>query len=96
MQITYDLTKPIEGKHVLVVEDIVDTGLTMAYLLENLAHAPPGVASSSARCCTSRRGTRSQVPIDYLGFTIDDLFVVGYGLDYAQHYRNLPYIGVLE
>jgi hypoxanthine phosphoribosyltransferase len=95
VQITYDLTKPIEGQHVVVVEDIVDTGLTMAYLLENLATRHP----ASVRLCSllhKPSRTARPVAIDYLGFTIDDLFVVGYGLDYAQRFRNLPYIGVLE
>jgi hypoxanthine phosphoribosyltransferase len=82
VQITSDLTKPVDGQHVLVVEDIVDTGLTMDYLMDNVRHKP------------SRQ--KKAIAIDYLGFTIPDLFVVGYGLDYAQRYRNLPYIGVLE
>lgn len=95
VQITYDLGKPIEGKHVLVVEDIVDTGLTMAYLLDNLATRHP---RSLRLCSLLHKPSRTQVPvaIDYLGFTIDDLFVVGYGLDHAQRYRNLPFLGVLE
>ncbi|MSP61765.1 MAG: hypoxanthine phosphoribosyltransferase [Myxococcales bacterium] len=95
VQITADLTKPIEGKHVLVVEDIVDTGLTMEYLLDNLKTRHP---ASVKLCSLLHKPSRSvkQIPIDYLGFTIPDLFVIGYGLDYAQRYRNLPYIGVLE
>lgn len=95
VQITADLTRPIEGKHVLVVEDIVDTGLTMNYLLENLRTRRP----ESIKICSllhKPARTQKQVPIDYLGFTIEDLFVVGYGLDYKQCYRNLPLIGVLE
>ncbi len=95
VQITADLTKPIAGKHVLIVEDIVDTGLTMEYLLENLRTRHP----ASVRLCSllhkPERAVK-QVQIDYLGFTVPDLFVVGYGLDYAQRYRNLPFIGVLE
>jgi hypoxanthine phosphoribosyltransferase len=95
VQITFDLTKPIDGKHVLVVEDIVDTGLTMDYIIENLRTRHP----ASVKLCAlldkpSRR--KKTCTIDYLGFTIPDLFVVGYGLDYAQRYRNLPFIGVLE
>lgn len=94
VQITADLTRPVEGKHVLVVEDIVDTGLTMAYLLENLATRKP----ASVRICTllhkPSRTIRS-VPIHYLGFSIEDLFVVGYGLDYKQRYRHLPFIAYL-
>ena len=93
--ITKDLTGPIEGHDVLIIEDIIDTGLTMAYLLENLATRKP----ASLRIATllskpARR--RVEVEIDYLGFTIEDRFVVGYGLDYAGKYRNLPYIGVIE
>jgi hypoxanthine phosphoribosyltransferase len=95
VQITADLTKPIDGKHVLVVEDIVDTGLTMEYLLDNLRTRHP---ASVKLCALLHKPDRSvkQVAIDYLGFTIPDLFVIGYGLDYAQRWRNLPYIGVLE
>jgi len=95
VQITFDLTKPIEGKHVLVVEDIVDTGLTMEYILSNLRTRRP---ASVKLCSLLHKPSRMKKPttIDYLGFTIPDLFVIGYGLDYAQRYRNLPYIGVLE
>ena len=92
VQITQDLSRPIEGKHVIVVEDIVDTGHTVHYLLENLATRRPR-ASSSPRCSTSRSARSAQVTIDYLGFTIPNKFVVGYGLDIAQQYRNLPFIG---
>jgi hypoxanthine phosphoribosyltransferase len=95
VQITYDLTKPIEGKHVIVVEDIVDTGLTMTYLLENLGTRRP---ASLELCSLLHKPARTRVPvqIDYLGFTIEDVFVIGYGLDYGEKYRNLPYLGVLE
>ena len=95
VQITSDLSRPIEGKHVLIVEDIVDTGLTMSYLTENLAIRHP---ASVKLCALLHKPSRSvrEVHIDYLGFTIPDLFVVGYGLDYAQRYRNLPFIGVLD
>lgn len=95
VQITYDLTKPIEGKHVIVVEDIVDTGLTMTYLMENLGTRKP---ASLELCSLLHKPARTKVPvkIDHLGFTIDDVFVIGYGLDYGELYRNLPYIGVLE
>ena len=95
VQITADLTRPIEGKHVLVVEDIVDTGLTMEYLLENLRTRHPASIKLCALLHKPDRSVRA-IPIDYLGFTIPDLFVIGYGLDFAQRYRNLPYIGVLE
>jgi hypoxanthine phosphoribosyltransferase len=95
VQITFDLTKPIDGKHVLIVEDIVDTGLTMEYLLDNLRTRHP---ASVRLCALLHKPSRMKKPctIDYLGFTIPDLFVIGYGLDYAQNYRNLPYIGVLS
>ncbi len=95
VQITYDLTQPVMGRDVLVVEDIVDTGLSMRYLLENLATRQP---RSVKLCSLLHKPGRSRVkiPIDYLGFTIEDRFVVGYGLDYAEKYRNLPYIGVME
>ena len=95
VQITADLTRPIEGKDVLVVEDIVDTGLTMDYLLENLRLRLPRSVRIAALLQKPDRMVKP-VTIDYLGFTIPDAFVVGYGLDYAQRYRNLPYIGVLE
>ncbi len=95
VRITQDLTKPVEGQHVIVVEDIVDTGLTMDYLMDNLRTRHP---ASVKLCALLHKPSRmkKEVAIDYLGFTIPDLFVIGYGLDYAQRYRNLPYIGVLE
>lgn len=95
VQITSDLTKPVEGKDVIVVEDIVDTGLTMKYLLENLETRRPRSVKLASLLHKPAR-TRVPVKIDYLGFTIEDVFVIGYGLDYAQKYRNLPYIGVLD
>lgn len=95
VQITSDLTQPIQDQDVLVVEDIVDTGLTMSYLLDMLQTRKP---RSIKVCSLLHKPARARVavPIDYLGFTIDDRFVVGYGLDFAERYRNLPYIGVLE
>lgn len=93
VQVTQDLTRPVAGKHVLVVEDIVDTGLTMRYLLENLGTRRP----ASVKVCTllhKPARTRVEVPIDYVGFEIPDQFVVGYGLDYKSRLRNLPFIGV--
>ena len=93
VKITSDLTKPIEGKHAVIVEDIVDTGLTMRYLLDNLATRHP----ASVRLCTllhKPSRSRTKIPIDYLGFTIEDRFVLGYGLDVAEKYRNVPFIGV--
>ena len=95
VEITSDLSLPIEGKHVLLVEDIVDTGLTLKYLLELLAARRPQHLRS-APCCPSRRGGGSQVPVDFLGFEVPDVFVVGYGLDAAQRYRHLPYIAELR
>ena len=92
VQITQDLSKPIEGKHVILVEDIVDTGHTVHYLLTNLATRQPG---SLKLCSLLHKPSRQEreVDIDYLGFTIENKFVVGYGLDVAQQYRNLPFIG---
>jgi hypoxanthine phosphoribosyltransferase len=95
VQITTDLSKPIEGKDVLVVEDIVDTGLTMSYLLENLETRKPKSLKIASFLHKPAR-TQVAVPIAYLGFTIDDVFVVGYGLDFAERYRNLPFVGVVE
>lgn len=95
VQITSDLTKPIEGKHVVVVEDIIDTGLTATYLLDNLATRHPASVKLCSLLHKPERAER-EVVIDYLGFTIPNEFVIGYGLDYAQQYRNLPFIGVLE
>jgi hypoxanthine phosphoribosyltransferase len=95
VQITQDLTRPIAGDHVLIVEDIVDTGLTLSYLREQLLARGP----ASARVCAFlHKPARSVKPvdIDYLGFTVEDVFVIGYGLDYAERYRNLPYVGVLR
>ncbi len=95
VQITSDLTKSVEGKHVLVIEDIVDTGLTMQYLLQNLETRKPASVKLASLLHKPARA-RVKIPIDYLGFTIDDVFVIGYGLDFDQHYRNLPYLGVMR
>ena len=95
VKITSDLSRPIEDKHVVIVEDIVDTGLTMRYLLDNLATRHP----ASVKLCTllHKPGrARTRIPIDYLGFQIEDRFVVGYGLDAAEKYRNVPFIGVMK
>lgn len=95
VRIIKDLSHPIEGRHVLLVEDIIDSGLTMKYLIDTL----------STRQCASLRtvalldkpsGRRTEIQANYVGFTIENNFVVGYGLDYAGLYRNLPYIGVLK
>src|SRR5579859_3482753 len=95
VQITQDLSRPIENEHVLIVEDIVDTGLTIAHLIDLLRTRGPASVKVCALLHKPARA-RVQVPIDYLGFTIEDRFVVGYGLDFAERYRNLPYIGVVE
>ncbi|GAC1353092.1 MAG: hypoxanthine phosphoribosyltransferase [Polyangiales bacterium] len=95
VQITNDLSRPIEGEDVLLVEDIVDTGLTIAYLLDLLQTRKP---KSLKVCSLLHKPSRSRigVPIDYLGFTIEDRFVIGYGLDFGEKHRNLPYLGVLQ
>jgi hypoxanthine phosphoribosyltransferase len=93
VQITSDLTRPIEGKDVLLVEDIVDTGLSMRYLLDNLATRRPGSLQVCALLEKPARA-RVKVPIDYRGFVIGDEFVVGYGLDWDGKMRNLPFVGV--
>lgn len=95
VQITQDLSRPIEGKHAIVVEDIVDTGHTVHYLLENLATRRPASVSLCSLLHKPERAERS-VNIDYLGFTIPNKYVVGYGLDIAQQYRNLPFIGYVQ
>ena len=90
-----DLDTTLEGRHVVLVEDIVDTGLTLAYLQEILRARNP---RSLRTACLMNKPSRRQVEVrlDYIGFTIEDRFVVGYGLDYAEQYRNLPHIAVLE
>lgn len=95
VRILKDLDESVESRHVLIIEDIVDTGLTLNYLLDMMRHR--NVAS--VKVCSmldkpSRRLTNVQV--DYVGFEVPDEFVVGYGLDFAQRYRNLPYVGVLR
>jgi hypoxanthine phosphoribosyltransferase len=95
VRILKDLSRPIEGREVVVVEDIIDTGLTLNYLLRYLREKGP---SSLRICCLLDKPARRLAPIEiaYRGFTIPDRFVIGYGLDYDEHYRNLPYIGVLR
>jgi len=95
VRITSDLSKPIEGKDVLVVEDIVDTGLTISYLRENFETRHP----RSVKVCTLlHKPSQTKIPVDldYVGFTVPNKFVIGYGLDFDEFYRNLPYIGVLK
>ena len=94
VQITTDLSNSIEGKHVILVEDIVDTGLTVSYLYENLATRQPASLKIASLLHKPAR-TRVPVEIDYLGFTVEDVFIVGYGLDYGQKFRNLPYLAVV-
>lgn len=95
VRITVDLTRPIEDKDVLLVEDIVDSGLTMEYLLENLATRKP---RSLEVCALLEKpaAARRQVSIAYRGFQIEDRFAVGYGLDHDERFRNLPYVGLLR
>ena len=94
VRILKDLTTDIHGLDVLIVEDIVDTGLTLHYL-QDLLRAR-GTRSLRTACLLSKPSRRKvDVPVDYIGFEIEDHFVVGYGLDYDEHYRHLPYIGVL-
>jgi hypoxanthine phosphoribosyltransferase len=95
VQITQDLSKPIEHEDVIIVEDIVDTGLTIAHLMDLLRTRNPQSVKVCALLHKPARA-RVQVKVDYLGFTIEDKFVVGYGLDFAEKYRNLPYIGIVE
>ena len=90
-----DLDSGLEGRNVIIIEDIVDTGLTLAYLQEIL-HAR-GPKTLKTACLLSKPSRRVvDVKVDYIGFTIEDRFVVGYGLDYADQYRNLPYLAVLD
>ena len=95
VQIIKDIGQKIEGRDLLIVEDILDSGLTLSYLMKVLKAR----GARSIRLCTllsKPERHKVEVPIDYLGFEIPDEFVVGYGLDYAEKYRNLPYIGILK
>lgn len=95
VKITLDAHEPLQGKHVLIVEDIVDSGLTMQYLLSTLKSRRP----ASLKVCSllvKPESVKNEVTVDYTGFKIGNEFVVGYGLDYAGKYRQIPYIGVLE
>jgi hypoxanthine phosphoribosyltransferase len=95
VQITQDLSLPITGQHVLLVEDIVDTGLTLRHLMQLLeTRGPASLHTCALLNKPSRR--RIEVRVDFVGFEVPDQFVVGYGLDFDQRYRNLPYIGVIE
>jgi hypoxanthine phosphoribosyltransferase len=95
VRILKDLDRDIAGRDVLIVEDIIDSGLTLSWLLKNLASRNP----ATLRVCTLLRkpdAIKVEVPVEYVGFEIPNEFVVGYGLDYAERYRDLPYIGTLE
>lgn len=95
VRILKDLNAGIEGRHVLIVEDIIDSGLTLAYLADNLRSRRP----ASVEICTildKKERRTAELDIKYTGFSVPDEFVVGYGLDYAEKYRNLPYIAVLK
>ncbi|QGK68419.1 hypoxanthine phosphoribosyltransferase [Allosaccharopolyspora coralli] len=95
VRILKDLDRDIAGRHVLVVEDIIDSGLTLSWLLKNLESRNP----ASLEVCTLLRkpdAVQVEVPVRYVGFDIPNEFVVGYGLDYAERYRDLPYIGTLD
>jgi hypoxanthine phosphoribosyltransferase len=90
-----DLDSGLQGRHIIIVEDIVDTGLTLTYLQEILRARSPKTLRTA--CLLSKPSRRQvEVNVEYIGFTIEDRFVVGYGLDYAEQYRNLPYIAVLD
>ena len=95
VRILKDLSSQIEGRHVIVAEDILDSGLTLTYLLKNLSSRQP---ASIEVATLLRKKTLAQAKIDckYIGFECSDEFIVGYGLDYAERYRNLPYIGILK
>ncbi|MBI3555919.1 MAG: hypoxanthine phosphoribosyltransferase [Deltaproteobacteria bacterium] len=95
VKMTLDMTEPLNGKHVIIVEDIVDTGLTMQYLVNNLKARKP----ASLKICSmlvKPESLKCDVEIDYVGFKLGKEFVVGYGLDHAGRFRQLPYIGIVE
>lgn len=96
VKIIKDLDEPLEGKNVIIVEDIIDSGRTLAYLIEVLKQRNPNNIELCTLLDKPERRVKKQVQVKYTCFTIPDEFVVGYGLDYDQKYRNLPYIGVVE
>ena len=96
VKIVTDLDEPLDGKDVLIVEDIIDSGRTLSYLIEILEKRNPNGIKLCTLLDKPERRVKKQVKVDYTCFTIPDEFVVGYGLDYDQKYRNLPYIGVVE
>lgn len=95
VRIVQDLNRDIEGRHIIIIEDILDSGLTLNYLVGYLSGRNP---ASIRLCALLDKPSRRRAPIqaDYVGFEIPDTFVVGYGLDFAERYRNLPYIGILK
>ncbi|MGH3000833.1 MAG: hypoxanthine phosphoribosyltransferase [Gaiellaceae bacterium] len=95
VRILKDLDINIEGRHVLVVEDIIDSGLTLSYLIRNLEAREPATLEICALLTKPER-REIDVPVRYVGFEIPNRFVIGYGLDFAERYRNLPYVGVLD
>jgi hypoxanthine phosphoribosyltransferase len=95
VRILKDLDINIEGRHVLVVEDIIDSGLTLSYLIRNLEAREPATLEVCALMTKPDR-REIEVPVRYVGFEIPNRFVIGYGLDFAERYRNLPYVGVLD
>jgi hypoxanthine phosphoribosyltransferase len=95
VRILKDLDINIEGRHVLVVEDIIDSGLTLSYLIRNLESREPATLEVCALLTKPSR-REIDIPVRYVGFEIPNKFVVGYGLDFAERYRNLPYVGVLD
>ncbi len=96
VRILMDLREPIEGQHVLIVEDILDTGHTLSYLYRNLKDRNPASIRTCVLTVKKRADLPTDVPIDYLGFEIPDVWVVGYGLDYADRHRTLPYIAEIK
>lgn len=96
VKVIKDLEENIVGRHVVVVEDIIDTGLTLGYLLRNLESRSPASLNVCVLLDKSARRILVTLPIKYKGFDVPDVFVVGYGLDYRQKYRNLPYVGILK
>ncbi|GHO44290.1 hypoxanthine phosphoribosyltransferase [Ktedonospora formicarum] len=95
VRILKDLEGPIDNKHILIIEDIIDSGLTLSYLVDVIRRRNP-LSLSICTLLYKERKRMKEVPVNYIGFTIPDKFVVGYGLDYAQYYRNLPYVGILK
>jgi hypoxanthine phosphoribosyltransferase len=94
VKVTLDMNEPLEGKHVLVFEDIVDSGLTLSYIMNTLKTRRP--ASLKSCSLLVREEAKADIQVDYTGFKIGNEFVVGYGIDYAGKHRGLPYVGYLE